>query len=299
LELTIVRGDNNSNMIRNRFFACVFLCLLPAAWAQSPGAPARPEFEVASVKPNTGGSMAVGIMMQPGGRFSATNVPLKFLIGFAYDVKDFQISGGPAWINSDRYDISAKAEDRVPPGQIRQMTQALLADRFKLTLHRESKELAVYELVAAKGGLKIAPSKEGSCATPNPNSPPPPMRPGDPPPRFCGGIRMGRGLIEAYGITMERLLTALSNALGRTVIDKTGLTGSYDVHLEYTPDPGMGAAAFGPGGPGGGPNPAPDTDAAAPSIFTALQEQLGLKVDSAKGPVEVLVIDSVEKPSEN
>jgi uncharacterized protein (TIGR03435 family) len=272
-------------LLQRWLFAFAFVCLPGVACAQSS------EFEVASIKPNTSGEGRVMIGVQPGGRFNAENMATRALIRFAYNVKDFQISGGPAWMNSDRYDVTAKGDAAAGFEPMRTMVQSLLADRFKLMLHRETKELPVYDLVAAKGGLKLAAPKEGSCTTPDRNNPPRPPQPGEPPPRYCGNIRMGRGLVEAYGINMERFLTVLSDTLGRTVIDKTGFTGTFDVHLEFAPDEAV------VGGPPG--QPASSADSNAPSIFTALQEQLGLKVDSSKGPVEVLVIDHAEKPSEN
>jgi uncharacterized protein (TIGR03435 family) len=256
--------------------------------------PTRPEFEVASIKPNTGGSNDMGAFAQPGGRFGARNLPLRVLIRTAYNVKDFQIisSGSPSWIDTDRYDINAKAPGGTANGfePLRPMLQSLLADRFKFAFHRETKELPIYELAAAKGGLKLTAPKDSSCVPPDPKSP----RPREQMP-FCDRIRTGRGLIEAYGITMPRLLAALSDVLGRMVIDKTGFSGIFDGHLEFAPDEAIADAIAG----GRAGQPAPATDSAVPSIFTALQEQLGLKVGPAKGPVEVLVIDHAEKPSEN
>ncbi len=157
-------------------------------WAQS--TTAHPEFEVASIKRNTSGSPNMDVSAPPGNRFNAENVPLRFLIRVAYDVKDFQIAGGPAWINSDRYDITAKSESDATFAQMRPMLQSLLADRFKLALHRELKELPVYDLVAAKSGLKLTASKELTCVTPN--SPQTPRRPGEKPTVFCGVVQMGK-----------------------------------------------------------------------------------------------------------
>jgi uncharacterized protein (TIGR03435 family) len=277
------------------------LGLSPAIHAQSPAS--SPQFEVASIKPNTGGGRNRMIRMAPGGRLNVENLPLKFLVRIAYDVKEFQISGGPSWIDSDSYDVTAKAESNFSPDEMRPMLQALLADRFKLAIHRETKEAAVYELTAAKGGIKLAASKEGSCTKFDPKSPPPALpRPGDKPPNFCGNIRVGRGLIDASGITMDRFLMVLSDMLGRTTIDKTGFTGNFDVHLEFTPDEATPGAAFGPAGPGGPGDPGkpvPSGDSTGPNVFTALQEQLGLRAVPAKGQVEMLVIDHVERPSEN
>jgi uncharacterized protein (TIGR03435 family) len=278
--------------------------------AQTP-APApspAPTFDVASVKPNKTGGMGVRIMFQPGGRFTADNITLKFLIRLAYDVQDFQISGGPPWINSDRYNIEAKA-DGPPEGDMRRMTeeqrqadmkrrrlmvQALLADRFKLTLHNESKEGPIYALVVAKNGPKI---KELP-----PQAPAPPDDPKDTPdkpdPKHMGrgGMRMGRGELTGSGVKLSFLANALSDQVGHKVVDKTGLTGDYDFELKWTPDESQGPGFKGPGGPGDGPPP-PDPN--GPTIFTAVQEQLGLKLESQKGPVDVLVIDHAEKATEN
>jgi bla regulator protein BlaR1 len=257
-------------------------------------------FEVASIKPSGSDDRRVSIMMQPGGGLRTTGSTLKMLLTMAYDVREFQISGGPAWINTDRYDIMAKAERSTgaenPPGDPRTMTdeqrktvgdqmrerlRALLADRFQLTLHRESKEQSVYALVVAKNGPKLQESqtKEGT-------GPRGPM------------MRMGRGELSGQGVRLDMLASTLSNQLGRTVIDRTGLKGNFDFKLTWTPDPGQSATPLG-GGPPPGADAPPPPDPNGPSVFTALQEQLGLRLESQKGPVEMLVIDRVEKPSEN
>jgi uncharacterized protein (TIGR03435 family) len=256
-----------------------FLAALGLGCAQSS------EFEVASTKPNNGADQRSFIGSAPSGRFNAENMTARAVIRSAYSVKDFQIMGGPAWMYNDRFDITAKGNAVTGVDGIQAMVQSLLADRYKLAFHRETKEMPIYEPVAAKGGLKIAAPKEGSCVVVDPKNPPNPPRPGEPPPRFCGTVRMGRGLLEAYGINMDRFLSVLSDTVGRRVIDKTAFAGTFDVHLEYTPDE---VAAGGT-----------SSDSQAPSIFTALQEQLGLRLDNSKGPVEVLVIDHLEKPSEN
>jgi len=245
---------------------------------------------VASVKPNTSGGRGGIVNRLPGGGFRAENIVVNTLIQLAYNVSGFQISGAPAWTSSDRFDVNAKAEGEATMDQMRPMLQAMLADRFRLMAHRETKEAPIYELVAAKSGLKLAPTKEGSCTTFDPKTPPPPPpRPGDPLPRMCGGARISRSSIDAFGISMAALASDLSNLLGRTVVDKTGVTGTFDVHMEFAPDEAIAI----------GGQAAPSADQAGPSIFTALQEQLGLKLDNAKSPVEVLVIDHVERPSEN
>lgn len=171
------------------------------------------------------------------------------------------------------------------------MLQSLLADRFNLTLRRETKELPFYELTAARGGLKIEAAKEGSCVTFDPNNPPPRPDPNRPfrPLNFCGGVNRSvasaaperRDLIEAAGISMPRLIEMVSDEVGRTIVDKTGFTGTFNLRLEFAPESASGANLSGP------------------SISTALQEQLGLQLKSARGPVEVLVIDHAETPTAN
>ncbi len=231
------------------------------------------EFEVASIKPSAPGGRGVRIQMAPGGRLDVSNVTLKLLIQQAYGVKDFQISGGPGWINSERYDVVAKADRDIGKAEeLRPLIQKLLADRFQLTIHRDTKELPVYALVVGKNGPKL---KESAANGPG------------------SQIRMGRGLINGQGMGMEMLAGELSRPLGRTVIDRTGLKGQYDIKFEWTPEDGPGH------GPGDGPESAPPSDTTGPSLFTALQEQLGLKLESSKGPVEIIVIDRAEKPSEN
>jgi uncharacterized protein (TIGR03435 family) len=249
----------------------------PPSRAQEQAATAAPkEFEVASIKPsNASGPMSRGVRVQmaPGGRLNESNITVKFLIQQAYNVKDFQISGGPAWINSERYDLVAKADGDVGRmDQIRPLIQKLLADRFQLTIHRDTKELPIYALVVGKNGPKL---KESAANNPGPQ------------------IRVNRGLIDGQGMGMDMLANQLSVPLGRTVLDKTGLKGQYDIKLEFTPEDGPGH------GPGDGPEAAPPPDTAGPSIFTALQEQLGLKLETSKGPVQIIIIDRVEKPTEN
>lgn len=283
-----------------RVVPAVGLSVLAAAlvWAESPS------FEVASVKANHSGDHMVSLMNAPGGRFTAKNVSVKMLIRLAYKVQDFQIAGGPAWIDSERYDIEAKPEgsgqDSSPAPatddrreaameQQRLRIQALLADRFGLTVHRDAKELPVCALVVAKGGAKLQP------AAVTPDSAEPLATPGAKGPMFKGrGMRMGRGELSGQSAPLSLLAETLSNQIGRTVVDRTGLTGLYDFTLKWTPDESQPQMFPGP----------PPADRAAnadsgPSIFTAIQEQLGLKLESQKGPVPILVIDRIEKPSEN
>jgi uncharacterized protein (TIGR03435 family) len=222
------------------------------------------------------------------------NFSTQLLIQRAYDVESFQIAGAPGWIKSDHYDIIAKADDNLTSEQVAgPVLQTLLEDRFKLKIHRETKELPVYALTVAKNGLKL---QKSSCTPFDVNNPPPPPRPGEKLPYICGSVREGgSGLnwtLEALGMSMTELARNLSLRLDRTVVDKTGSKETFDVHLNY-------AREFAAGGPGKSSDPTAAVDSSRPSIFTAMQEQLGLRLESAKGPVEVLVIDHVEKPSAN
>jgi uncharacterized protein (TIGR03435 family) len=260
----------------------------------------RAAFEVTSIKPNTSANEIVRLGPPVGGRFMATNVSLKMLVMRAWKVKNFEISGGPRWIDSDRYDVAATAaESNIAEDRFKAMLQALIRDRFKFAAHWESKEMPIYALLAAGNGPKL-PEARGSCVAFLPNSPPPPPPgPGQPPPLPCGGFLMDGSRLEGRQISMPQLISALSNMLGRSVIDKTGYNGTFDVHLEFMPE---GIAPLGGGGfgaPGGPPTDAGGADSVRPSIFTAIQQQLGLKLESQKGPVEVLVIDHAEKPDAN
>lgn len=272
----------------------VFLILSGGAIAQSD---ARPEFEVASIKPAAPDARGMFIRPGPGGGLSITNMPLKEMIVIAYRIQPFQISGGPAWLDSAHYDITAKPEKRAKFDELQLMLQALLADRFQLKIHRETKELTVYALVMARKDGKLGPqlteSKEGGCTPIDPSKPPPPPEPGKPPVLGCGGMMMSPRRLTAASIPVANMIPMLSRFLDRTVIDKTGLTGNFDISLEWTPDETQALQL-----PPDAPKP-PPSDATGPSIFTALQEQLGLKLESQKGPVEVFVIDRAEKPSEN
>jgi len=307
-----------------------------AAFAQSTGT--LPSFEVASVKPAaplTDGRIRVMMRGGPGtpdpGQITYTNVTIKSLMTNAYHVKEYQISG-PDWLESQRYDITAK----VPPGatkeQFQLMLQSLLAERFKLTLHHQSKELPMYALVVAKGGPKLKESVDDPNAPTagGPNAGGPEGGRGSPlanaavratvgkdgfpqlPPGGRGAIMMmgmgGRMRMAANGQSTGQLAELLSNQLSRPVLDMTGLQAKYDYTLEFAPDEGSMGMMKGmpmpmppPGEGGGGAGPAATPDGGSgPTIFAALQEQLGLKLEARKGPVDMLVIDTLEKvPTEN
>lgn len=260
------------------------------AFAQ-PAAP-RPEFEVASIKLNKSAGPGL-IRAVPGGRFIATNVPLQFVLTVAYRIKDFQLSGAPAWLMAERYDIETKAEGNPSMDAMLPMLQTMLEDRLQLKFHHETKELPVYALVASKAG-KLHEA-EGECG-PMPSGPPPPPEPGKLP-RPCGGFFRVPGHVAGQKVSMAQLADVLSSFAGRVVLDKTSLTGKYEIALDYTPEQGQFQAA--PGGAPPGVPQLPAIDPNGPSLFTALQDQLGLKLESQKGPVEILVIDHVERPSAN
>jgi uncharacterized protein (TIGR03435 family) len=259
----------------------VLLATVPALLSQE----AKPAFEAATIRPNTGNDPSSYFRMM-GVTPSMTNQSLRNMIFWAYRVHDFQITGGAGWMGTDRWDIQAKTLPGAGIQQMQLMFQSLLKDRFKLAIHREIKELPIYNLTIAKGGLKIQPNKEGSCLTPDPKSPGP--APGKTFMDYCGTSGFGRCSMIGTSATMTELAESLSNAVARTVVNQTGVDGRFRYEVNYAPEENQTAQP-------GGPPPACD----APSIYSALQDQLGLKLDSAKGPVEVLVIDHAEKPSEN
>jgi uncharacterized protein (TIGR03435 family) len=265
------------------------------ARSQVQGAAATlPVYEVAAIKLTPSGNTVPGTAKESDDGFIAANAPLRSLMRWAYGVQDFQISGaGPDWVGSEKYEIDAKMGasgvdwlQKLTPDQRvierRRMLQTLLADRFKLTIHRETKDIPVFMLVIAKNGPKLPLSKPGGTF----------RGIGVPPASAAGGPRWARG----QTVSMANLAIRLSGILGRTVVDKTGLTGAYDISLEWTEDTQAGGA------PGGAPTSQPSAaalDPISPSIFTAIQEQLGLKLESGKGPVEVIMIDHAERPSGN
>jgi uncharacterized protein (TIGR03435 family) len=255
-------------------------CLILAAGvtgllAQSPAV--RKEFDIVSVKPSAPDEHN-SFMMQnlPGGSIRLAGVPLRMMMMQAYDLRAFQISGGPDWIRTDRWDILAKAEGvegRLTRAQENPMLQALMKDRFQLKVHPETKEMPIYALVVEKNGSKLTPSTAVEQQ-----------------------FRNGNGLLTVNKGRTAALTVWLSQVLGRTVIDRTDLKGEYDYAIEWTAEPGQG----GPESIGLPPEaPRPHVDTNGPSIFTALREQLGLRLVSEKGPVEIIVIDSVERPSAN
>jgi uncharacterized protein (TIGR03435 family) len=272
------------------------LCLLVTLNCAAP-AQTKPQFEVASIKPSAPDARGMFIRPGPGGGVNISNMTLKELIVIAFRVQTFQVSGGPPWLDSARYDVIAKPETRPAPLELPAMLQALLEDRFQLTIRRETRELPIYALVLARKDGKLGPgmreSKEGGCTPPDPNRPPAPPAPGERPAIPCGGMRMSPQGYSGVAVPVANLAPPLSRLLGRKVVDQTGLTAKYDIDVEWTPDETQ-APLLPPGVP-----PAPGSGGVGPSLFTAFQEQLGLKFESQKGPVEILIIERAEKPTEN
>jgi uncharacterized protein (TIGR03435 family) len=263
----------------------------------------KPAFEVASIKRNTTSAPGVRqLVPQPSGRLVGVNTPVRMLIYNAYQLRPYQVVGGPGWIDSDGYDIDVRAttaQKNVTPQQTFAMIQSLLEDRFMLQFHRETRELPVYSLQVSKTGPKLQSPKEGSCINSDPNTPGAPIptpAPGQPPLPRCGaaGFSITPQGARLFGgkISVRELVYFLSIAVARPVIDKTGLSDTFDVNLSFLPDQATAGLPLPPGVAA-----APDPNAV--TIFTALQEQLGLRLDPDKGPVEVLVIDSLQRPSEN
>jgi uncharacterized protein (TIGR03435 family) len=247
-----------------------------------------PAFEVASIKPNKSDNGMIRIMFTPDG-VSYTGVPLQILLRETLGIEDDRILGEPAWVKSDRFDIEAKVDASdaaklkdLKFDQRRSMLLPLLADRFSLKFHHETRELPLYELVLAKGGSKMTEFKPEDPVNPKPK----------------GWMSMGRGKIEGREVPVEQLVHILAQQLGRTVQDKTGLTGNYTYQLQWTPDDAPPPTARNANSTSSAGDPTPP-DAIGPSLFTALQEQLGLKLESTKGPVDVVVIDHIETPSAN
>jgi uncharacterized protein (TIGR03435 family) len=271
-----------------------------AAHAQAPAAqPSSPAFEVASIKANKSVSGERGLGFQPGGRFTARNVRVRELIAMAYGTPQplatFRILGGPSWTNSDPFDIVAKADSNFPETQIQPgwstsgelMLRTLLAERFKLTLHPESRELPVYALVRARTDGKLGPqlrqSSGADCLMAG-------VAAGSGRSIRCGGFGFTPPQrMSARYVTMDVIARFVENTVSRVVIDRTALSGTFSMDLDFTRESSP-------------PDPAAGNDRpvdVGPSIYTALQEQLGLNLESTKGPVDVLVIDHVERPTED
>lgn len=234
-----------------------------ASYGQSAAAP--PKYDIASIKPNTDTDFRFAFRIEPGGSLSATGITLQRLMMSAFNVQDFRIVGGPEWLTARRWDVQAKPDRPATQDQIRSMLRALLETRFHLRSHSEVRQLPVFELSVDRKGPKVPRVKD---------------------PEEKLDVRLGPGSIQLTNNTAATFASQLSYSLNRPVVDKTNLSGKFDFALRWTPDP----------------SETPDQPASAPigpSIFTALAEQLGLRLKAAHGPVEVIVIDGVQLPQAN
>ena len=260
----------------------ICLAVLSSAAAFGQG----PTFEAVSIKANRSGEQRSSFRGNLSG-ISVTNQTMNDIIRNVWGVNRLQIVGGPSWVGEDRFDIEAKASGKASRDELVAMMKTMLADRFKLTVHQEMRPIPVYSLVLARPDGRLGPSMRQSLAKcdrtnlPAPGTPPPP-----PPPPLNGvelpacGTNTGGGVLRAAGIDLEPFTRNMAGAAGRIIVDKTGLTGTFDMVLKFNPD-------------------ANDTSSDVPTLFAAVQEQLGLKLDPQTAPAEVLVIDRVEKPTEN
>jgi uncharacterized protein (TIGR03435 family) len=249
---------------------------------------ARPSFDVASIKRNITNERPYYGFHVGDDRILIRNMSVKWWIQTAYGVTDLEMSGGPGWISAENFDLEAKAERPVrSTNEMFQLLQALMEDRFGLKVHREVKEISVFALVAAKDGVRMkASSDQTGWVGDFPNGAP------DGRVLTAGGPReLGPGRIAGDALPMTMIANLLTAPLGRKVVNKTGLTGRYDVDLRYTPGSGQAPAAA--------DEPPSHSDAPAESLFTAVQRQLGLKLELTRAPIEMLVIDHVERPSAN
>lgn len=276
------QGNNPSNLTITRATA-------ETAWAiPEPPPPPRkmrtdidPSFEVAAIKLSQPGAQGQGLTIQ-GKRMVTRNTSLSFLITFAYGVHPKQLSGGPAWLDTEKFDITAEpdAEGQPSDKQIRSMIRKLLADRFQLKFHTEQKELAAYAVTVGKTGPKLTKSEGDPNGLPGLGF------------RGLGALVVRNANIGDFAGLMQTIV------LDRPVVDKTGLKERYDFTLNWTPEPSQ-FGGRGAGQPGQPPAPPADDAAAPPDLFTAAVQQIGLKLESTKLPVDVLVIEKAEKPSEN
>lgn len=267
-------------MLRKALFLVTVIAVSqPSVNAQAASTPGF-HYDVVSIKPNNDVNSPTR-WRTTDDSFLANNMSLSMLLVAAYDTRPDLISGLPEWVKNAHYDLTAKTDadpaalKRLTPAQRSAMLANVLTERFQLKIHPETKELPVYDLVVVKGGSKLKPNAAVMVADPA-VLPKPGMRP--------GMIMMGRGQFTGEAVALSSLINSLANELERNIIDKTGLTGNFDIHLKWTPANTPADA--------GQPDP-------APPLFTALEEQLGLKLIPAKGPVQTWVVDHIDHPTEN
>jgi uncharacterized protein (TIGR03435 family) len=284
IEALLSRGRDFTTRVSIVFVgtSCVALIALAALASYSPSwiafAQTRPGFDVASVKRYTGEGGGVTFAARPGGRLDVINNPMSNVITNAYGIADYQLIGAPDWIHSERYDIEAKGPETAGRKDIMLMLQTLLADRFAMKAHFETRETPAYILTVAKGGSKLHILKPEDCVPIDTTKPDPLSAP-----NVCGNNITGRdGVWRMIHNSMPGVTAVLSRALRGPVIDRTGITGTFDLTLQWSDD------VSASGNPDG-----------LPSLITAVRETLGLELKSGRGPVEVLVVDHIERPTAN
>jgi uncharacterized protein (TIGR03435 family) len=244
---------------------CILFLAAPSLLGQ------KPAFEVASVKPNNSGTYSSKTSRIPRGSITDINVTLQFLILQAYDLRGFQVVGGPAWTNQTKFDVEAKAP-AIPDPDVNAMMRSLLEERFQLKVHRETRALSVFLLSVTEGGSKLRSSSTGPRGGPIST-------------RTMSGSAGGE--IVASGVGIALLADTLTSEVGRPVIDKTGLTGRFDINLKWSPSASGNARSR-----SGSLDP-------PSAVFTAIREQLGLSLEPGTAAVEMLVIDDARNPFKN
>jgi uncharacterized protein (TIGR03435 family) len=280
-------------MMMARVFAALVLVLV-ASRAEGQTSSELPAFEVISIKPRTPDAPPGNIPNSPD-RFVRPNVTVSGLIEYAYEARAFQIIGGPAWLRSDRYEVSAKAETAVSQAQMRLMVQRLLAERYGLQVHRETREMDKYALVTARRdgqlGEKMKSSERDCAPIIDAGNVRPRQGDGPPPCAWFVALINGFARLRLTGIPVARFAGVLEPMTSRKIVDRTNLTGTYDIEMDFLPDPGLLGLSI--------PNSNALQQSDIPPLTTAIQDQLGLKLESERAPVDVVVIDSVKPPTSN
>jgi bla regulator protein blaR1 len=267
---------------------------LTASRAEAQAVSELPAFEVISIKPRTDDTPSGRIPNGPD-RFGRPNATVSELMEYAFEVRGFQIIGGPGWLRSDRFEVAAKAESAVPQAQMRLMVQRLLAERFGLQVHRETREMDTYGLVTARRDGQLGEKMRSSARDCGPiiDAGNPRPRQGDEPPPCAWFVALMNGFarLRLTGIRVPRFASVLEPMAGRKIVDRTNLTGTYDIEFDFLPDPGLLGLRI--------PNATALQQSDIPPLATAVQDQLGLKLESEHAPVDVVLVDNVRLPTAN